>query len=257
MRSSVRRSRRALSGRLLTIGETNNLQFLWLVFPKIEMKNSNTISLMLILFFATTVSPAEVIKANSYIMQWILLGPIANAGPAAISTNVDWLADYGGETKIRPSEGDEIELSGEKYKWRRYQILKIGGNEFDPLGNFDFSVAYLAIYIKFAQSVRVEFLFGSDAGFAAWVNGKEIARLAKNRTNWVQDSHNGQIQVKGGHWNLLLVKATENQHEWGISVKTTEEIFDFTFTSPWSKIRPYAVATRKVSTKWAHIKKGR
>ncbi len=219
------------------------------------MKNVSIISI-LIFFLSATVSPAQVIKENSYIMEWILLGPITDAGPAAISTNVDWLIDYGGEAKIRPSEGDEIELSGKKYRWRRYQILKIGGNELDPLGNFDYSVAYLAIYIKFARSVRAEFLFGSDAGFAAWVNGKEIARVAKNRTNWVQDSDSGQIQVKGGHWNLLLVKATENQHEWGISVKTVEGIYDFTFTSPWAKIRPYAVVTRNISTKWANIKRG-
>ncbi len=219
------------------------------------MKNVSIISI-LIFFLSATVSPAQVIKENSYIMEWILLGPITDAGPAAISTNVDWLIDYGGEAKIRPSEGDEIELSGKKYRWRRYQILKIGGNELDPLGNFDYSVAYLAIYIKFARSVRAEFLFGSDAGFAAWVNGKEIARVAKNRTNWVQDSDSGQIQVKGGHWNLLLVKATENQHEWGISVKTVEGIYDFTFTSPWAKIRPYAVVTRNISITWANIKRG-
>jgi len=205
---------------------------------------------------SATVSFAEVIKANGYIMQWILLGPVTNTGPASISTNVDWLIDYGGEANIRPSEGDLLELAGKKYGWRRYQILKIGGNELDPLGNFDYSTAYLAIYIKFAQSGRVEFLFGSDAGFAAWVNGKEIARLAKNRTNWVRDSHSGQIQVKGGHWNLLLVKATENQHEWGISAKTAEEIADLTFTSPWSKLRPHAAVTRNISTKWASIKKG-
>ena len=201
-------------------------------------------------------SPAEVIKANGYIMEWLLLGPITDAGSAAISTNVDWLADCGGEANVLPSQGDEVELAGKKYRWRRYQILKVGGNELDPLGNFDYAVAYLAIYIKFAPSRRVEFLFGSDAGFAAWVNGREIARLARNRTNWVQDSHSGQTQVKGGRWYFLLVKATENEHEWGISVKTTEEIADFTFSSPWSKIRPYAVAPRNVATKWASIKKG-
>jgi hypothetical protein len=218
------------------------------------MKNISKILLILILFISTATSSAEVIKANSYIMEWILLGPIINTGPAAISTNVDWLIDCGGEANIRPSEGDEIELSGKKYGWKRYQILKIGGNELDPLGNFDYSTAYLAIYIKFAQSGRVEFLFGSDAGFAAWVNGKEIARIAKNRTNWVQDSHSGQIQVKGGCWNLLLVKATDNEHEWGISVKTVEEISDFTFTSPWSNILQHAMI-KNISTKWASIKK--
>jgi hypothetical protein len=218
------------------------------------MRNPSTIPLILILIFSTAVSSAEVIKVNSYIMEWILLGPITNTGPAAISTNVDWLIDCGGEANIRPSEGDEIELSGKKYGWKRYPILKIGGNELDPLGNFDYSTAYLAIYIKFAQSGRVEFLFGSDAGFAAWVNGKEIARIAKNRTNWVQDSHSGQIQVKGGCWNLLLVKATDNEHEWGISVKTVEEISDFTFTSPWSNILQHAMI-KNISTKWASIKK--
>jgi hypothetical protein len=208
--------------------------------------------LILILLFSAAVSSAEVIKANSYIMEWILLGPIANTGPAAISTNVDWLVDYGGEAKIRPSEGDRIELFGKEYRWRRYQILQIGGNELEPLGDFDYSTAYLAIYIKFARSRRVEFLFGSDADFAAWVNGKEIARSANNRSNWTRDSDSGQIQVKAGHWNLLLVKATDSKHEWGISVKTVEEISDFTFTSPWSKIRPCAVIT----TKWANMKKG-
>jgi len=219
------------------------------------MQNAIAI-LVLIFFLSAAVSYAEVIKANGYIMEWILLGPITETGPASISTNIDWLADCGGEANVRPSERDEIEISGKKYGWRRYQILKLGGNELDPLGNFDYSVAYLAIYIKFAQSRRVEFLFGSDAGFAAWVNGREIARLAKNRTNWVQDSHSGQTQVKGGRWNLLLVKATENQHEWGISVKTTEEVADFIFSSPWSKILPHATATRNISTRWASIKKG-
>ena len=208
-------------------------------------------SLMLILLLAATASPAEVIKANSYIMEWILLGPIANTGPGAISANVDWLADCGGEAKVCPSEGDELEVSGERYRWRRYRILKIGGNEMEPLGNFEYSIAYLAIYIKFAQSGTAEFLFGSDAGFAAWVNGKEIARVAKHR-NWVQDSDSGEFQVKAGRWNLLLVKATESQHEWGISVKTVEEISDFAFASPWSKIRPYMAIT----TEWVSIKTG-
>ncbi|MBC8229383.1 hypothetical protein H8E77_07550 [bacterium] len=78
--------------------------------------------------------------------------------------------------------------------------------------------------------------------------------MAKNR-NWTQDSDSGQIQVKGGHWNLLLVKATDSGHEWGISVKTSEEIADFTFISPWSKIRSYAVITT-IPTQWAKIKKG-
>jgi hypothetical protein len=213
------------------------------------MRDSSALPVLLILFLSATVSSAEVIKANSYIMEWMLLGPITNTGPATISTNVDWLVDCGGEAKIRPSEGDEVEIFGEKYRWRRYRIPKIGGNELEPLGNFDYSTAYLAIYIKFAQSGRVEFLFGSDAGFAAWVNGKEIARVAKHR-NWVQDSDSGQIQVKAGHWNLLLVKATESQHEWGISVKTVEEVSDLTFTSPWSKVRPFAA----IATEWARIR---
>ncbi len=216
------------------------------------MRNPSFIPVVLMFFFSTAVSPAGVIKANGYIIEWTLLGPIANTGPATISTDVDWLADCGGEAKIRPSEGDEIELSGKKYRWGRYRILKIGGNELDPLGDFDYSTVYLAVYIKFAQSGTVEFLFGSDAGFAAWVNGKEIARVAKHR-NWVRDSDSGQIQVKAGHWNLLLVKATESQHEWGISVKTVKEICDFTFTSPWSGIRPDTA----IATTWARIKKGR
>jgi len=218
------------------------------------MRNLSTISLILTLFFSAALSSAEVIKANGYIMEWILLGPITNTGPAAISTNVDWLIDCGGEVNIRPSEGDEAELFGKKHKWKRYQILKIGGNELEPLGDFDYSTAYLAIYIKFAQSARVEFLFGSDAGFAAWVNGKEIARLAENGTNWTQDSHSGQVQVKSGRWNLLLIKSTDNKHEWGISVKTVEEIADFTFTSPWTKIRPHAVI-KNISTTWSSLKK--
>lgn len=215
------------------------------------MKNL-IIFLFILAFFSTAVS-AEVIKANSYIMEWILLGPITNTGPAAISTNIDWLIDSGGETEIRPSEGDEVDLLGTRYTWRRYQILEIGGNELEPLGDLDYSAAYLAIYIKFAQSRRAEFLFGSDAGFAAWINGMEIARRAKNKMNWTQDVDSGQIQVKAGRWNLLLVKATENQHEWGISVKTVQEISDFTFTSPWSKIHQHATMT----SKWARIKTDR
>ena len=213
------------------------------------MKNS--IMILLILVFFSAAASAEAIKANSYIMEWMLLGPITDTGPAAISTNVDWLIDSGGETEIRPSEGDELELFGTRYTWRRYQILEIGGNELEPLGDFDYSTAYLAIYIKFAQSGRAEFLFGSDSGFAAWVNGIEIAQRAKNKMNWTQDADSGQIHVKAGRWNLLLVKATENQHEWGISVKTVQEVSDFTFISPWSKIRQRAMMT----TKWASIKK--
>jgi hypothetical protein len=216
-----------------------------------QMKNSSITIALLIFFLSTVASPAEVIKASSYIMEWILLGPIADTGAATISTNVDWLVDCGGESGIRPSEGDEVEVSGREYKWRRYRIPKIGGNELEPLGNYEYSTAYLAIYVKFDQSGKVEFLFGSDAGFAAWVNGIEIARVAEHR-NWVQDSDSGETYVKAGHWNLLLVKATESQHEWGISVKTVEEISDFTFTAPWSKIRPFTAIT----TKWAEIKMG-
>ena len=218
------------------------------------MRKRSVVPLALMLLLSGAVSSAEVIKANSYIMEWILLGPITGAGPADISTNLDWLADCGGEANIRPSEGDKIQLSGKEYGWRRYRILEIGGNELEPLGSFDYSVAYLAIYIKFSESRRVEFLFGSDAGFAAWVNGKEIARLAKNRKNWVQDSNSGEIQVKAGHWNLLLVKATDSRHEWGISVKTVDEISDFAFASPWSRIRPYTMTMRSISTAWANIK---
>ena len=215
------------------------------------MKKSSAILTLLILLLPTALSSAEVIKANSYIMEWMLLGPITDTGAATISTNVDWLVDCDGEAKIRPSEGDEVEVSGQKYRWRRYRISKIGGNELEPLGNFEYSTAYLAIYIKFDQSGRVEFLFGSDAGFAAWVNGIEIARAATHR-NWVQDSDTGEIHIKAGNWNLLLVKATESKHEWGISVKTVEEVSDFTFISPWSKIRPFTAIT----TKWAEIKEG-
>ena len=70
------------------------------------MKNLTMI--LLVLAFFSTSAYAEVIKANSYIMEWILIGPINDTGPAAISTNVDWLIDSGGETEIRPSEGDEL-----------------------------------------------------------------------------------------------------------------------------------------------------
>ena len=166
------------------------------------MKNSSIITALLVLLLPTALSNAEVIKANNYIMEWMLLGPITDTGSAAISTNVDWLVDCGGESEIRPSEGDEMEVSGEKYRWRRYRIPEIGGNELEPLGNFEYSTAYLAIYVKFDQNGRVEFLFGSDAGFAAWINGIEIARAAKHR-NWVQDSDSGEIHVKAGQISLV------------------------------------------------------
>ena len=49
------------------------------------MRNASII-FILIFFFSASTSLAEVIKADSYIMEWILLGPITNTGPATIST---------------------------------------------------------------------------------------------------------------------------------------------------------------------------
>jgi len=193
------------------------------------MKNLMLVSITvfcLALMALSSSTTADEIRAGEYITNWLMLGPILDAGNALESIDVDVLKDVGGEANVRPSEGDVFEAK--KLTWKVQKLASNGSIEKLPGFNVDFATVYMAIYLKFARAEKVDLWLGSDDSIAVWLNGKSVWKNPVVRY-WIADVDKIKVDVKAG-WNFLLVKIGESEGGWVASVKfPNTPILDYSF----------------------------
>ena len=105
----------------------------------------NIFFLLLILLVLAQRLPAQKNKVDgTYMRKWLILGPFF---PQDLEH--DFLADYGGETNIRPEAGDIVETKdGHQLTWTSYESPSFRVNFIAAVGRYDAATIYAFSYIE-------------------------------------------------------------------------------------------------------------
>ena len=154
-----------------------------------------------------------------FITDWLVLGPIpVNSGK---EIDKDFLSGGSGEANVRPAEGQNENISGIDYKWK-----KINGKDAVDLqkyyqgGRNEDAIAYAYAKINREKSGKVYFYLGSDDGIKAWLNGKQVHRVLKDRGLQLDEDYFEGEMTEGE--NHLLMKIQQSKGGWGYAVRMME-----------------------------------
>ena len=151
-----------------------------------------------------------------YITQGLVLGPLKDTGSDPEAITQDFLVSIGGEANVIPREGDTFEFKSDVLTWQPYNF-GIGWIFTQIFETHDFDTAYLATYLKFDKSEKVDVWTGHSDAIAIWLNGENVW----TKTTWASwDADKFQITVRKG-WNRMLVKVmnVDGHSSWGMSVR--------------------------------------
>jgi|GEM_PF-3588642 hypothetical protein len=170
-----------------------------------------------------------------YIVGWIVLGPITDAGTPTTAINRDFIKEsgYGEEGGIRPNIGERMRIKDIDFTWEYLNFWDLQAEGTIPIGGSvapgvcgrelslwkaNNAVAYGAVYALWKRDADVTFLIGYDDLAALYVNRQRII-YGKSPKFWFPDSDKGKISVKGGAWNVIVWKLCNSTGDWGISVR--------------------------------------
>jgi len=181
------------------------------------------------------------LSTEGYICDWLICGPFPDPGkwPNLANWDTDLLAHDGGEAKIRPTEkmsykAKLLQLGGKELTltWQPLMIdpdLKdynflidlnalfkatpFGGAEPDRL------IAYAFCYLAAPADMEAKLRVGSDDGFKAWLNGKQVAAVCVKRSP-APDQNVISIKLEKG-LNPLLLKVEDDVGGYAFMVRLT------------------------------------
>lgn len=176
---------------------------------------------------------ADELENGTFLHDFLLLGPFPNPLPegvteyfhtdeACIGFATDYLLTAGGESGVKPLEGNSVELAtGENFTWQAYQspddrvdLKKI----FTPNEGV---VCYAAIWIESSRKQEKLLGLGSNDGIKVWFNGEPVLKVHKPRPVRVDDEY-VRLKLKKGR-NLLLMKIEQGYGGWGFVLRAVDD----------------------------------
>ncbi len=167
-------------------------------------------------------------KAGEFFREWLLCGPFPNPLPNGInayrfdSTSlghyIDYLVQYGGEGRIRPVEGMEVDHpDGHKVKWTRYR------NPFGIIPLSEFlkpnvqTVEYAACVVKSSEERKVVLSVTSNDGIRIYQN---VERILEHNTMGSEEPDRDLVPVtliKGD--NHFCIKISQGFGKWSFQLR--------------------------------------
>ena len=174
----------------------------------------NIFFLLLILLVLAQRLPAQKNKVDgTYMRKWLILGPFF---PQDLEH--DFLADYGGETNIRPEAGDIVETKdGRQLTWISYESPSFRVNFIAAVGRYDAATIYAFSYIDVDRDDNTRMLIGKDDGMATWINGKKVYLNPRISPPFL-DIDSFEVNLKSG-LNPCLVKVFNGFGDWAFAMK--------------------------------------
>ena len=170
-------------------------------------------------------------KENTFIKDWLLLGPFPNClgcstvnfkhGKHCVGFYTDYLKSIGGEKNAVPKEGMIVDVPqyNLERKWFSYHSAtdKIPLN--DILSPNDLVVAYAFRQIDSPKQQKVVLAVGSNDGVKVFLNGEKVHEVHPVNGRWLQkDNDYVPVVLKKGLNNLLL-KIDEGAGDFGFVVR--------------------------------------
>jgi serine phosphatase RsbU (regulator of sigma subunit)/ligand-binding sensor domain-containing protein len=186
---------------------------------------------------------------GQYMTDWLILGPFEG-----IDLQHDYLADYGGESKIEPKAGDSVQTrDGQTLMWTRHQSDKSLIDFLAILGQHDNSTAYAFTHIEApADDDDVQFFIGKDDGAAVWLDDIRVYINPENKPHYYDDETFNSA-VKQGK-NRCLVKIFQGIGDWSFSLRgipsSRAEITGVVLSVDG---KPVPLATVRIEQKGQHI----
>lgn len=162
---------------------------------------------------------------TAFIRDWLLCGPFPalteqNQDLDAIrlpGMNRDFLAEQGGEAKVRPSEGQVVRFAGGECVWKRHRAPGDSVDLDTAVSKSNSVVAYAYTEIESTAEQACILSVGSNDGVRAWLNGEPVLEALGPRG--LQLDHNlVPVALRPGR-NALLLKVEERGNRWGVACR--------------------------------------
>ena len=161
---------------------------------------------------------------GKYFTEWMMINPIS-CGSNKNTSDIDYLADMGGEKNANPKVTQEFYYDDQKYRWRR--VVSDRQDVVDLNNVFSYKeecgVMYAFANISIDEDEEVKALTGFSDDIEIFINGKRIYKSSSD--GFTPDEKETLLPLHKGKNNLLL-KITKLKENWA-----------FTFRLPDSNVR--------------------
>ncbi len=171
-------------------------------------------TVMITLPRAEGAGPAHVADGG-FIKEWLVLGPFP-----AQDLQQDFLADAGGENRVRPEEGSSVTAKdGSRRTWQRFRSAEDFVKLERVFGVLDQVVAYAYCELQSDRAGESQIRLAADHGAVVWVNGNEVIRTTPRV---VPRNYNAYADVpvtlKAGS-NPCLLKIQQLKSDWHFALQ--------------------------------------
>ncbi|MCX7848158.1 MAG: hypothetical protein N2595_09050, partial [bacterium] len=172
-------------------------------------------------------APTVELELNSYITNWLILGPFPNrvvegelGGTNRLGLFTDYLTEIGGEAEAKLARG--VRVTG----WGRVEATNITSvtPEIDldgVYGMLDLGVGYAFVNVRVRREVEAYLHVGSDDGVRVWLDGKLVIDMPGER-GYLADENWARVQLRRGR-HRLLVKVDDAFGAWKFGLRFVDE----------------------------------
>jgi len=155
-------------------------------------------------------------ETNSYIKDWLVVGPFPNCEDCSTVSYhhdekckgfyTDYLQSIGGEKNAIPTDGMEVKYSEKNIERTWFKIHNVEDKiHLTKLNPKDMVVTYSFCQIKSPRNQKTILSIGSNDGVRVFLNGEEVHESHDYNGRWLQaDNDYVPVELKQGTNNLML-----------------------------------------------------
>jgi hypothetical protein len=150
--------------------------------------------------------------AEGFIRNWLVLAPIALAEESG-ATEID--NDYlKGEATAKPKAGDQVTIGAGTATWTPHKTDDFFIDFLVSFGKVkgEYVAGYAVAYVMADEPMSVNLALGTNDQGKAWLNGKEVFKLADART-LDKDQDRIPVTLNKGQ-NVLMLKVINEVNNW-------------------------------------------
>ena len=137
---------------------------------------------------------------GSFVKEWLILGPVPFS-----NQDLDLLREVGGESNVRPKEGDVVQTSdGVRLTWRRVRSRTDMISMKQVIDINDGFVAYAYCELSSPESIESDLRVYSSEDVSVWLNGEETGQVSIDREFTMDFPPTVPISINPGRNSCLL-----------------------------------------------------